>query len=645
MNIPGYEILEEIGKGGFGEVYKARHIVTGEIRAIKIAFPNTAEFLRNEANLEEILEYPTIVKNFEYNLSADRPYIVREYIDGESLQQKMKRVGKFKIEKALEITENVLEAIAYAHSKGVIHRDINPSNILIDKQGDVKITDFGLGKAIQKAKTQVYVKKQEAQHYGKKQGTQQFAGTIAYMAPEQRDGKPATEKSDMWSIGAVLYRMITNRAPGGLDDIMELNPRITSELKELLKKSLTTEPSERYDNAHVFLGDVYCTLKNYEKAEQKFEDFPFPSETHFPQQHIEPKIKASHEQQRRRLERRDAWMNFSSSVRRAGDSVMEGALVGAHGFLKYVLPIALVGTMAYCGIRGCDSLPKSLNFSNKSNIVSQQENYATYTIKKGDTLSEISRNSLVSLDSILEANPEIKDPNKIEVGQKIKVPRTSSSNYRDPRVETKTETAPAVEKKDESQKYTYGMPIKLEEIRNLTPYKNLESVNAVPKDLDLDGKSEIFVIGKSPGVEYSVSDFHIFLLEQKNNKWNFKSLETIKSLEGVCGNPYIYNLGNDVKKEVSVLVSGEGEYTHKIFGYIGNDFKKIGQTNYLFGLDDNPVIEIIGSDNDRQFSIRYNKQGDDGRLKIFKDTYKLKEDRVTFLQQKIYDWEEAFSSH
>jgi len=247
-SIDTYELIEKVGEGGFGEVYKAID-KDGRIRAVKIALPEAAEQLRREVTLDEKLSHPSIVEVYDFNPSAERPYIVREFVDGESLHEKLERDGRLSIEESIEITQKVLEALDYAHSQNVLHRDIKPSNILLGKEEEVKVSDFGLGKLLEMPMS----------GYGGESGSGLIKGTVAYMSPEQRIGKPATKQSDIYSAGAVLFEMITGQIPG-VESLRELRPEVSEELGEVAKKALSSNPKERYQSVGEFMSALEDTF-------------------------------------------------------------------------------------------------------------------------------------------------------------------------------------------------------------------------------------------------------------------------------------------------------------------------------------------------------------------------------------------------
>jgi len=182
-SIGSYELLEEIGVGGFGRVYRARHRQLGAIRAVKIATdPEFARQLRKEGQFLARLRYARIVEVYDMDVEHDPPYIVMEYVEGGDLRKLLGR-GPLPVERAVQIMLDVLEALEHAHSKGVIHRDIKPSNILLDSDGRAKVSDFGLGRIIEEASMSAAMGRSLLS--GSEAASGLISGTLRYMSPEQ----------------------------------------------------------------------------------------------------------------------------------------------------------------------------------------------------------------------------------------------------------------------------------------------------------------------------------------------------------------------------------------------------------------------------------------------------------------------------
>ncbi len=199
-----YKILEKIGSGGMGTVYKAQDMKLDRFVALKFLAPHLSQadeekkrFI-HEAKAISALEHPNICSIFEINETDDgQMFIAMAYYEGVSLKDKIKN-GPLPVDEAADIAIQITKGLAKAHSKGIIHRDIKPANILITKDSEVKIVDFGLAKLAGKSMLT-------------KEGT--TLGTIAYMSPEQTRGTEVDYRTDIWALGVVIYEMLTGIQP------------------------------------------------------------------------------------------------------------------------------------------------------------------------------------------------------------------------------------------------------------------------------------------------------------------------------------------------------------------------------------------------------------------------------------------------
>jgi len=257
-----YEIVRKLGSGGMAHVYKANCTYLHRPVSVKVLRPEHAEdedFLRRferEAQAAASLSHPNIVGVYDVGSEGETHYIVMEYINGESLKDLIRRRGKLPIAEALNITVQILRALEHAHENGVIHRDIKPHNILITPDGHVRVGDFGLAKATGGA-TLV--------HSGA------VVGSAHYFSPEQARGGYTNERSDLYSVGVVLYEMVTGQVPfDGETPVSvavkhlqesptppsEVNPEISAELEWVILKALAKKQVDRYQSAGDMLHDV-----------------------------------------------------------------------------------------------------------------------------------------------------------------------------------------------------------------------------------------------------------------------------------------------------------------------------------------------------------------------------------------------------
>lgn len=239
-HFPQLEILEVLGHGGMGVVYKARQIDLDRIVALKILRPNIsleqgfAERFQREARALAKLSHPNIITVYDFGRKDALYFFIMEYVDGTNLRQ-IERSGQLSPAAALTIVPQICSALQYAHDHGVVHRDIKPENILLAKSGDVRIADFGLAKL---AGTDEQIPLT---------GTWQVMGTPHYMAPEQFE-KPSSvdHRADIYSLGVVIYELLTGELPIGRFRLPSEKVKVDVRLDEVVLKSLDKEPNRRY---------------------------------------------------------------------------------------------------------------------------------------------------------------------------------------------------------------------------------------------------------------------------------------------------------------------------------------------------------------------------------------------------------------
>ena len=199
-----YEIQEIIGVGGMAVVYKARDNVEDRIVAIKILkdeFTSNEEFIRrfkNESKAIAMLSHPNIVKVFDVSFGDLIQYIVMEYIDGITLKEFIERQGSLRWKDAVHFTLQILKGLQHAHDKGIVHRDVKPQNIMVLPDGTIKVTDFGIARFARSEQRTI---------------TDKAIGSVHYISPEQARGEKTDEKADVYSVGVMLYEMLTGQLP------------------------------------------------------------------------------------------------------------------------------------------------------------------------------------------------------------------------------------------------------------------------------------------------------------------------------------------------------------------------------------------------------------------------------------------------
>src|SRR5262245_29785906 len=251
QQFPQLEILELLGQGGMGIVYKARQPRLDRLVALKILpeeagrDPAFAERFAREARALAKLTHPSIVTVYDFGESDGRFYLLMEFVDGVNLRHLL-REGRLKPEEALQIVPQICEALQYAHEQGVIHRDIKPENILLDKRGHVKIADFGLAKLLgQKAADSALT------------GSRQVMGTPYYMAPEQWERPLAVDhRADIYSLGVVFYEMLTGELPLGRFAPPSQKVQVDVRLDKVVLRALEKEPERRYQHASDVKAEV-----------------------------------------------------------------------------------------------------------------------------------------------------------------------------------------------------------------------------------------------------------------------------------------------------------------------------------------------------------------------------------------------------
>lgn len=239
---PQLEVLEVLGRGGMGVVYKARQKALGRLVALKllaperVADPKFAERFAHEAQALAALSHPNIVTIHDFGQAGEVYYLLMEFVDGVNLRQAM-TAGRFTPEQALAIVPPVCEALQYAHEHNIVHRDIKPENLLLDKEGRVKIADFGIAKMLGDTSP-------DQDH-----AESQPAGTPQYMAPEQKDRRVADHRADIYSLGVVLYEMLTGELPADRLQPPSRHVQVDVRIDEIVLRALEAKPERRYQTA------------------------------------------------------------------------------------------------------------------------------------------------------------------------------------------------------------------------------------------------------------------------------------------------------------------------------------------------------------------------------------------------------------
>lgn len=240
---PGLEILERIGQGGMGIVYKARQTHLGRLVALKLlrakcsGDPSLAERFTREARALAKLSHPNIVGVHDFGQAGDRPFLIMEYVDGLNLRAMLESKALSPVE-AMAMVPAICEALQFAHDEGVVHRDIKPENILVDRRGRVRIADFGLARLMTRSKDEWTLT-----------GTRQVMGTPHYMAPEQIEHPQEVDhRADIYSLGVVIYEMLTGELPIGRFELPSNKINVDIRFDDIVLRTLEKEPLRRYQH-------------------------------------------------------------------------------------------------------------------------------------------------------------------------------------------------------------------------------------------------------------------------------------------------------------------------------------------------------------------------------------------------------------
>jgi eukaryotic-like serine/threonine-protein kinase len=281
-NIGKYEILEQIGIGGFGTVYRGRDPFIKRDVAIKTCQSPEADIKKRfvkEAELAGNLQHRNIVTIYEFGYQEGVPYIVQEYLSGEDLDKKIKRGDPLPLLQRVGILIGICDGLEYAHAAGIVHRDLKPGNIRILEDGQAKIMDFGIAKALHSESTLTQ--------------TGITLGTAAYLAPEQIRGEPVSPRTDIFSLGVLSYELLTYRKPFRgehistiLYKIMNERPeppraidaRVPEELEQAVYRAIEKDASHRYDSVDSFRRDLVAVYRRL-SAEQRAATGETPEES------------------------------------------------------------------------------------------------------------------------------------------------------------------------------------------------------------------------------------------------------------------------------------------------------------------------------------------------------------------------------
>jgi eukaryotic-like serine/threonine-protein kinase len=281
-----YELDGVVGRGGMAEVYRARDIRLDRIVAVKTLREDLARDqtfqarFRREAQSAASLNHPSIVAVYDtgedHHGPTPVPYIVMEYVDGHTLRELMHDDRRLLPERALEITDGVLRALDYSHRNGIVHRDIKPGNVMVTRNGDIKVMDFGIARAVSDAQATMTQ-------------TAQVIGTAQYLSPEQARGERVDARSDLYSAGCLLYELLTGRPPFTGDSPVaiayqhvtenpvppsRLDPEIPRWADAIVLKAMAKDPAARYQSAGEMRSDIQRGLAGMPVAAPPSSSYP-----------------------------------------------------------------------------------------------------------------------------------------------------------------------------------------------------------------------------------------------------------------------------------------------------------------------------------------------------------------------------------
>ena len=430
-----YEIKELIGVGGMAYVYKAYDSIDDRTVAVKILkdeFLANEEFTRrfkNESKAIAILSHPNIVKVYDVSFGERLQYIVMEYIDGITLKEYIDQQKDIKWKEAVHFTVQILRALQHAHDKGIVHRDIKPQNIMLLADGTIKVTDFGIARF---SRTDIRATSNQAK----------AIGSVHYISPEQARGEITDEKADIYSVGVMLYEMLTGRLPFEADNAVsvaimqlqsepklprEINPQIPEGLEEITMKAMQKDPAKRYQSAAEMLYDI-DEFKRNPSIHFEYKYFVDETPTRFVEAITRVKGESPEEEEAPEEE----------TVKKKGPPVIPILAAVAGAFV--LVALLLAGVVFMLGVVGPESqkdeyyVPNLVGRNYEQEIANNQEYIDNLSFNVEYVNSDEVAEGLVISQDPKEQMVKVKSVVKLEVSsgpREIEIPQISENEHRE----------------------------------------------------------------------------------------------------------------------------------------------------------------------------------------------------------------------